>query len=117
MMRRALPSGENMIGLVSVLFTALVAASSAAADTAVVRLHAAGSLRAAMADIAKAYCDAYGTRVEAVFGGSGALKERLLQGEAGGVFSSSRLGDPPARPHLEEARPHSPSSPHRLLCV
>jgi molybdenum ABC transporter molybdate-binding protein len=94
-----------MIRLLSVLFTALVAASSAAADTAVVRLHAAGSLRAAMADIAKAYADTYGTRVEAVFGGSGALKDRLFQGEAGDVFASADMGNPQALTDAGKAGP------------
>jgi molybdenum ABC transporter molybdate-binding protein len=104
-MRRALPAGENMIRLLSVLLTSLVAASSSAAETAVVRLHAAGSLRAAMTDIAKAYSDTYGTRVEAVFGGSGALKERLLQGEAGDVFASADMGNPQALTDAGKAGP------------
>lgn len=84
---------------------ALVATSSAAADTAVVRLHAAGSLRAAMADIAKAYSDAYGTRVEAVFGGSGGLKDRLSQGEAGDVFASADMGNPQSLTEAGKAGP------------
>jgi molybdate transport system substrate-binding protein len=98
-----------VIRFLSVLSTAwlaaLIAASSAAADTAVVRLHAAGSLRAAMADIAKAYSDTYGTRVEAVFGGSGGLKDRLLQGEAGDVFASADMGNPQALTDAGKAGP------------
>jgi molybdate transport system substrate-binding protein len=98
-----------VIRFISALLTAwlaaLVAASSAAADTAVVRLHAAGSLRAAMADIAKAYADTYGTRVEAVFGGSGGLKDRLSQGEAGDVFASADMGNPQSLTQAGKAGP------------
>jgi ABC-type molybdate transport system substrate-binding protein len=59
-------------------FTGLIAAClampfAAHADTVPVRLHAAGSLRAAMTDIAKAYSATYGVVVSAVYGGSGDL--------------------------------------------
>jgi molybdenum ABC transporter molybdate-binding protein len=91
--------------LMAALIAALAAASSAAADTAVVRLHAAGSLRAAMTDIAKAYTDTYGTRVEAVFGGSGGLKDRLSQGEAGDVFASADMGNPQSLTEAGKAGP------------
>lgn len=76
--------------------TALVLAafSAAAADAPAVRLHAAGSLRAAMTDIAKAYSEAYGVTVTPTFGGSGLLKDRLEKGEAGDVFASADMGNP-----------------------
>jgi molybdate transport system substrate-binding protein len=64
------------------------------AEDAAVRLHAAGSLRAAMTDIGKAYTEAYGVPVEASFGGSGLLKDRLANGEAGDVFASADMGNP-----------------------
>ena len=86
----------------------LAASSAAAADAAdapVVRLHSAGSLRAAMADIAKTYTDLYGTRVEAVFGGSGGLKERLANGEPGDVFASADMGNPQALTQTGKAGP------------
>jgi molybdate transport system substrate-binding protein len=76
--------------------TALVLAafSTSAADAPAVRLHAAGSLRAAMTDIAKAYSEAYGVAVTPTFGGSGLLKDRLLNGEPGDVFASADMGNP-----------------------
>jgi molybdate transport system substrate-binding protein len=83
-----------MTRFLSVLIVAMLPASSIAADTSVVRLHAAGSLRAAMTDIAKSYSETYGTRVEPVYGGSGALQERLSKGEAGDVFASADMGNP-----------------------
>jgi molybdenum ABC transporter molybdate-binding protein len=97
--------GEIMMRILFTLIAALAAVSSAAADTSVVRLHAAGSLRAAMTDISKAYSDAYGTRVEAVFGGSGGLRERLFKGEAGDVFASADMGNPQALTDAGKAGP------------
>jgi molybdenum ABC transporter molybdate-binding protein len=72
----------------------LTAFSVSAADAPAVRLHAAGSLRAAMTDIAKAYSEAYGVAVSPTFGGSGLLKDRLLKGEPGDVFASADMGNP-----------------------
>jgi molybdate transport system substrate-binding protein len=72
----------------------LMSCAAAAADDAAVRLHAAGSLRAAMTDIGKAYTEAYGVPVQASFGGSGLLKDRLAAGEPGDVFASADMGNP-----------------------
>ena len=72
----------------------LMSCAGAVADDAAVRLHAAGSLRAAMTDIGRAYTETYGTRVEANFGGSGLLKDRLANGEPGDVFASADMGNP-----------------------
>jgi molybdate transport system substrate-binding protein len=71
----------------------LFACAAHAEDTAV-RLHSAGSLRAAMTDIGKAYTEVYGVPVEASYGGSGLLKDRLANGEAGDVFASADMGNP-----------------------
>jgi|HubBroStandDraft_4_1064222.scaffolds.fasta_scaffold83734_2 molybdate transport system substrate-binding protein len=81
------------VGSTALLFAAF---SAAAADAPTVRLHAAGSLRAAMSDIAKAYTDAYGVAVAPTFGGSGLLKDRLEKGEPGDVFASADMGNPQA---------------------
>ena len=79
------------------LTTAMLAAFSAtAADAPQVRLHSAGSLRAAMTDIAKAFSEAYGVTVTPTFGGSGLLKDRLEKGEPGDVFTSADMGNPQA---------------------
>jgi ABC-type molybdate transport system substrate-binding protein len=108
--------GFIMIRLYSALMAALLAASTAAADTPVVRLHAAGSLRAAMADIAKSYTEIYGARVEAVFGGSGALQERLANGEAGDVFASADMGNPQTLTQAGKAGP-TVMFAHNHLCA
>jgi molybdate transport system substrate-binding protein len=106
-----------MVRVLSALLAALLAASSApAADTGVVRLFAAGSLRAAMADIATAFSDAYGTRIETVFGGSGGLQERLAQGEPGDVFASADMGNPQALTQAGKAGP-TVLFAHNHLCA
>jgi molybdenum ABC transporter molybdate-binding protein len=94
-----------MIRVLSGLIAALLAISSAAAADAPVRLHSAGSLRAAMTDIAKAYKDAYGVDVVANFGASGGLKDRLAGGEPGDVFASADMGNPQSLTQAGKAGP------------
>ena len=45
-----------------------------------VRLHAAGSLRAALTEVARDFTAAHGMPVALVFGASGLLRERLERG-------------------------------------
>jgi molybdate transport system substrate-binding protein len=88
-----------LLGLSAALLIAsstAAAAAATAAEAPVVRLHAAGSLRAAMTDIAKAYSKAYGVSVTPTFGGSGLLKERLEKGEPSDVFAAADMGNPEA---------------------
>ena len=60
-----------------------------------VRLFAAGSLKAAMADIAAAYeAGAEGEHVETVLGASGLLRERIENGETAHLFASADIGHP-----------------------
>ncbi len=61
-----------------------------------VRLHAAGSLRAALTEAAQAFTAATGVAVAPVFGASGLLRERIAAGEAAEVFASADLGHPRA---------------------
>jgi molybdate transport system substrate-binding protein len=85
----------NRRWLVSIV-TVLASSTAFAADAPTVRLHSAGSLRAAMTDIAAAYTSAYGATVEPVYGASGGLGDRLAKGEAGDVFTSADMGYPEA---------------------
>ncbi len=73
-----------------------LSAAAARADGGVVRLHAAGSLRPALTEMAQAFTAAHGIRVEAAFGPSGTLRERLEGGEPGGVYASADMGNPTA---------------------
>lgn len=72
-----------------------------------VRLYAAGSLEAALTDIAHAFTAARGIRVQADFGPSGLLRRRLESGkaEAGGVFASADLVNPLALERAGKAGP------------
>ena len=72
----------------------LVMTSAATAET--FRLYAAGSLKAAMTDIAAAYeASTKGAhKVELVLGASGLLRERIEAGEIAHVFASADTGHP-----------------------
>ncbi|HEY7648002.1 MAG TPA: molybdate ABC transporter substrate-binding protein [Methylomirabilota bacterium] len=59
-----------------------------------VRLHAAGSLRGALTEVAEAFSRAYPVTVKAEFGASGLLRERLERGEAADVFASANMEHP-----------------------
>jgi ABC-type molybdate transport system substrate-binding protein len=81
--------------LLSSLIAALLTLSPAfAADSPAIRLYAAGSLRAALTDVAKAYSAMHGTPIDTVFSASGALEERLAKGEPGDLFASADMGNP-----------------------
>lgn len=59
------------------------------------KLFAAGSLRAAMTDIAHAYEKAHsGRTVEATFGSSGLLRQRIEAGEVAHVYASANMKHP-----------------------
>src|SRR5262245_31163037 len=72
----------------------LMASTLAHAET--VNLYAAGSLKAALTEVAKAFEKAQGgtIRVESTFGPSGLLRERIEKGEAAHVFASADTGHP-----------------------
>jgi molybdenum ABC transporter molybdate-binding protein len=61
-----------------------------------VLLHAAGSLRAALTEAAKAYEAASGTPVQTKFGPSGVLREAIAGGEKAEVFASANMAHPQA---------------------
>lgn len=59
-----------------------------------VNLYAAGSLKAALSDVAKAFESATGNAVATEFGPSGLLRQRIEQGEAAHVFASANMAHP-----------------------
>lgn len=75
---------------------ALLMVPAAAAAEAPVRLHAAGSLRAALDEVAAAFGAESGVKVEAVYGASGTLKDRIERGEPSDVFASANMAHPQA---------------------
>ena len=58
------------------------------------RLYAAGSLRRALTEVATAFTEATGVRVEGTFGASGLLRERLEGSERGDAFASADMDHP-----------------------
>lgn len=61
-----------------------------------VLLHAAGSLRAALTDVAKAFEAAGFGKVQAKFGASGLLKDEIASGAKAEVFASANMEHPQA---------------------
>lgn len=71
---------------------AVLMASPAAAET--VLLHAAGSLRAALNDVAAAYEQSSGDKVTAKYGASGLLRQEIVGGVPAHVFASANMDHP-----------------------
>ncbi|WP_439500254.1 molybdate ABC transporter substrate-binding protein [Bosea sp. (in: a-proteobacteria)] len=88
-MRRFLLAG--LVGLM-----ALVGSGVPAGAQEPVLLHAAGSLKAALTEVAQAFEAQTGIAVKPAFGASGLLRERIAKGEAAEVFASADLGNPQA---------------------
>jgi ABC-type molybdate transport system substrate-binding protein len=84
--------GRNLIAGAVLLMVSL---STASAQQPVL-LHAAGSLRAALTEVANAFSDETGVQVRAIFGASGLLRERIEKGEPAEVFASADRGNPEA---------------------
>ncbi len=62
--------------------------------SAIVLLHAAGSLRGALTDVATAFEGAGGVSVRARFGPSGALRDAIAAGEPAHAFASANMEHP-----------------------
>src|SRR3981081_4684569 len=59
-------------------------------------LHAAGSLRGALNEIAGTYEKSSGIRVTAKYGASGLLRDEIMRGEKAEVFASANMEHPQA---------------------
>lgn len=79
-----------------VLVLAMLTASLSPAGAETIRLYAAGSLKAAMTEVARAFeATAPGElTVETVFGPSGLLRGRIENGESAHVFASANMKHP-----------------------
>ena len=97
------------------LAVAMTASTAGAGET--VRLHAAGSLRAAMTDIADAFEAAHGVRVERAFGPSGLLRERIEGGEAAEVYASANMRHPTTLAQAGLAAPVALFARNRLCAL
>ncbi|MCW2243777.1 molybdate ABC transporter substrate-binding protein [Azospirillum canadense] len=91
------------------------AGSAAAEDT--VRLFAAGSLKPALTEVARDFEAMTGIRVEATFGPSGALKDRLAGGAAADVFASANMEHPRALAQGGQALPPRPFARNQFCAL
>jgi ABC-type molybdate transport system substrate-binding protein len=79
--------------LLLAVLIAVTAPAMASAET--VRVHAAGSLRAALTDVVRAFeAKTGGLKVETEFAACGLLRERIEKGETAHIFASADLGHP-----------------------
>lgn len=76
------------------LIAALAVISMTPAMAQDVTLFAAGSLKAALSDVAEDFSEATGTAVTTAFGPSGLMRERIEAGEAAHVFASANMRHP-----------------------
>jgi molybdate transport system substrate-binding protein len=93
---------RQLIGLTA---ATCFANSTFAAEAQALKIYSAGSLRAPLTEITKAYTAAYGTPVEIVFGASGALGKRLADGEMADLFTSADRGGPEMLANAGKASP------------
>ena len=78
--------------MIRATLAAMLLAGAAQAEP--VLLHAAGSLRAALSEVAADFAAAEGVEVSTAFAPSGLLRERIEGGEAAQVFASANMAHP-----------------------
>ena len=78
----------------SLVLGAIVALAMTPASAEEVSLFAAGSLKAALSEVAEDYTAAFGTPVTASFGPSGLMRERIEAGELAHIFASANMRHP-----------------------
>jgi len=93
-----------MRAFLALLFIAL-GQMTASARADVIRLYAAGSLRAALTEIAQAFGTESGNTVQLKFGPSGLLKDEIGGGAAADVFASANMEHPQALHAMAKSGP------------
>jgi ABC-type molybdate transport system substrate-binding protein len=96
---------------------AVMTSATASAQEQGVRLYAAGSLRAVMTELAQAFTASGGPPVDATFGASGLLRERIEKGEPAEVFASADLGNAAALARAGRAAPPVVFARNRLCAL
>ncbi|KAA0687841.1 molybdate ABC transporter substrate-binding protein [Azospirillum brasilense] len=82
-----------------------------------VHLFAAGSLKAALSELAQAFETRVGIRVATVFAPSGLLKARLLQSGESGLFASANMAHPRALADAGRATTVHPFARNQLCAI
>lgn len=77
---------------IAIFVVCLLMSGGAMADT--VKLHAAGSLKAALTQVVRDFEQATGHKVDTAFGPSGLLRQRIEKGEPAAVFASANMKHP-----------------------
>jgi ABC-type molybdate transport system substrate-binding protein len=79
--------------IISIIATTMAGLASASEP---VRLYAAGSLRAALTEVAAAFAQVSGSKIEANYGASGLLRDEIVGGARADVFASANMEHPQA---------------------
>src|SRR5215470_2112660 len=83
----------------------------------VVRLYAAGSLRAVMTEIGAEFTRSGGAKVIGEFGASGLLRDRIAKGEPADVFASANMEHPQSLAQAGRADPVALCARNRLCAL
>jgi len=97
------------------LLLSLMASIVTMADT--VSLYAAGSLKAALGDVARDFEAATGHRVETTFAPSGLLRKRIEAGEGAHVFASANMKHPATLHKAGKAGPVTMFARNKLCAI
>jgi molybdate transport system substrate-binding protein len=97
------------------LLAAMAAQPTLAQDP--VRLYAAGSLRAALNEVAAAFTAEGGVKVVAEYGPSGLLRDRITKGEPAEVFASANMAHPESLAKAGKAAPVRLFARNRLCAL
>jgi ABC-type molybdate transport system substrate-binding protein len=103
-----------MIRASAIILAVIAMTGPAASET--VQLYAAGSLKGALTDVAKAYEASTGSKVEAKYGPSGLLKNEIAGGARADVFASANMEHPQAL-HDEKKSGPVVRFAHNKLCA
>jgi ABC-type molybdate transport system substrate-binding protein len=82
-----------------------------------VLLHAAGSLRSALTEVAGAFEASSGSKVQAKFGASGLLKDEIAGGARAQVFASANMEHPLALANAKKSGPVALFARNRLCAL
>jgi molybdenum ABC transporter molybdate-binding protein len=97
------------------MMTAAMTTASAAEES--VLLHAAGSLRDALNEVAKSFQAAAGIRTDAKYGPSGLLRDEIAGGAKAEVFASANMSHPESLAKANKSGPVSMFACNRLCAL
>jgi molybdenum ABC transporter molybdate-binding protein len=107
-----------MRALILALLSAVALAPGSGRAAEPVLLHAAGSLREALTEVARLFeARAGGTRVDAKFAASGLLRDEIAKGARAEVFASANMEHPLSVTEAKQAGPTVLFARHRLCAL